>query len=110
MVPGLIAGHYRPEDCRIDLGPLAAHAGARFFQDSAVGIDPAQREVITARGERVHYDVLALDIGAGIGQRARTAQHALCLGPGPALLARWVRFRASPRRDERGRIALIADV
>ena len=29
MLPGWMAGHYRAEDCRIDLRPLAAAAGAR---------------------------------------------------------------------------------
>jgi len=107
MVPGLIAGHYRPEDCRIDLGPLAAHAGARFFQDSAVGMDPARREVITARGERLHYDVLSLDIGSGIREPAGTAEHALRLRPVEAFLAGWERLRASARKGEVRRIAVI---
>src|SRR5439155_7738993 len=38
MVPGVVAGHYRPGDCRIDLRPLAARSGARFLEDSAVGV------------------------------------------------------------------------
>ena len=29
MLPGWMAGHYREDDCRIDLRPLAAAAGAR---------------------------------------------------------------------------------
>src|SRR5438874_11092256 len=44
MVPGVVAGHYRSEDCRIDLGALAARAGARFLLDSAAGVDAARRE------------------------------------------------------------------
>ena len=60
MVPGVVAGHYRSEDCRIDLGALAARAGARFLLDSAAGVDAARREVTTARGERLRYDILAL--------------------------------------------------
>src|SRR5213596_2958147 len=67
MVPGVVAGHYRPGDCRIDLAALAARARARFLLDSAAGVDPAKREVTTARGERLHYDVLSLDIGSSAG-------------------------------------------
>src|SRR5438874_2249802 len=70
MVPGVVAGHYRPEDCRVDLGALAARAGARFLLDSAAGVDPARREVTTARGERLHYDVLSLDTGSSAGEPA----------------------------------------
>ena len=107
MVPGVVAGHYRPEDCRIDLRPLAARAGARFFQDSAVGIDPARREVVTARGERLDYDFLSLDIGSAIGEPAGTAEHALRLRPVEAFLAGWERLRALARKGEVRRIAVI---
>jgi selenide, water dikinase len=107
MVPGVVAGHYRPEDCRIDLRLLAAHAGARFFQDSAVGMDPARREVITARSERLHYDVLSLDIGSAVREPAGTAEHALRLRPVEAFLAGWERLRALARKGEVRRIAVI---
>src|SRR5258706_748934 len=107
MIPGVIAGHYRPEDCRIDLGRLAARAGARFFQDSAVGMDPARREVITARGERLAYDFLSLDIGSAIRQPAGAAEHALRLRPVEAFLAGWERLRESARSGEARRIAVI---
>src|SRR5258706_13635604 len=107
MIPGVIAGHYRPEDCRIDLGRLAARAGARFFQDSAVGMDPARREVITARGERLAYDLLSLDIGSAIRQPAGAAEHALRLRPVEAFLAGWERLRESARSGELRRIAVI---
>src|SRR5207247_10405104 len=56
MVPGVVAGHYGPGDCRIDLGALAARAGARFLLDSAAGVRPAQREGTRARGEPQHSD------------------------------------------------------
>src|SRR5882672_7807634 len=107
MVPGVVAGLYRPGDCRIDLGALAARAGARFFQDSAVGMDPARREVITARGERLAYDFLSLDIGSAIRQPAGAAEHALRLRPVEAFLAGWERLRESARRGEVRRIAVI---
>jgi selenide,water dikinase len=107
MVPGVVAGHYRPEDCRIDLRPLAERAGARFFRDSAVGMDPARREVITAQGEHLHYDVLSLDIGSAIREPAGTEEHALRLRPVEAFLAGWGRLRASARNGEVHRIAVI---
>src|SRR5437870_11067626 len=88
MVPGVVAGHYRPGDCRIDLVALAARAGARFLLDAAVGVDPARREVTTARGERLRYDVLSLDTGSSAGEPAGAAEHALRVRPVEAFLAR----------------------
>ena len=107
MVPGVVAGHYRPEDCRIDLGALAARAGARLIEDSATGVDPARREVTTARGERLHYDVLSLDTGSSAGEPAGAAEHALRVRPVEAFLAGWERLRASARKGEVRRIAVI---
>src|SRR5260221_8198475 len=107
MIPGVIAGHYLPEDCRIDLRSLAARAGARFFQDSAVGMDPARREVITARGERLAYDFLSLDIGSAIRQPAGTGERAIRVRPVEAFLAGWERLRESARSGEVRRIAVI---
>ena len=107
MVPGVVAGHYRPEDCRIDLGALAARAGARLVPDSAVGVDPARREVTTARGERLRYDVLSLDIGSSAREPAGVAEHALRVRPVEPFLAGWERLRESVRRGEVRRIAVV---
>ncbi len=107
MVPGVVAGHYRPEDCRVALGALAARAGARFFLDSAVGLDPARREVTTARGERLRYDVLSLDTGSSAGEPAGAADRALRVRPAEPFLAGWERLRESARRGEIRRIAVV---
>ena len=107
MVPGVVAGHYRPEDCRVDLGALAARADARFLLDSAVGVDSARREVTTARGERLHYDVLSLDIGSSAGEPSDTAERALRVRPVEPFLAGWERLRESAGRGEVRRIAVV---
>ncbi len=107
MVPGVVAGHYRPGDCRIDLGALAARAGARFFLDSADGVDPARREVTTVRGERLRYDVLSLDTGSSAGEPAGAAEHVLRVRPVEQFLAGWERLREWAKRGEVRRIAVI---
>jgi selenide,water dikinase len=107
MLPGVVAGHYRPEDCRIDLGALAARAGARLIGDSATGVDLARREVITAQGERLRYDILSLDVGSAPGEPAGAAERALRVRPVEAFLAGWERLRESARRGEVRRIAVI---
>ena len=107
MVPGVVAGHYRPEDCRIDLGALAARAGARFLEDSAVGVDPARREVITENGERLAYDFLSLDIGSSAGEPAGAGEHSLRIHPFEPFLAGWERLRESAGRGEVRRILVV---
>ena len=107
MVPGVVAGHYGPGDCRIDLVALAGRAGARFLPDSAAGVDPARREVTTARGERLRYDVLSLDTGSSAGEPAGAAEHVLRARPVEAFLAGWERLREAARRGEVRRIAVI---
>src|SRR5208282_1807159 len=44
-LPALIRGDRAPEDAHIDLGPLAAVAGARLVIAEATGIDLAARQV-----------------------------------------------------------------
>ena len=64
MVPGLVAGHYRAEQCAIALRPLAAAARVHFIEGSAVRLDAAARRVTLADGRVAEYDVLSLDTGA----------------------------------------------
>lgn len=64
MVPGLVAGHYRAEQCAIALRPLAAAARVHFIESSAVHLDAAARRVTLADGRIAEYDVLSLDTGA----------------------------------------------
>lgn len=64
MVPGLVAGHYRAEQCAIALQPLAAAARVHFIEGSAVALDVAARRVTLADGRVAEYDVLSLDTGA----------------------------------------------
>ncbi len=107
MIPGLIAGHYRPEECRIDLRPLAARAGGRFIEDSAVGVDLARREVTATGGARLVYDLLSLDIGSTSGEPARVFRHALRVRPVEGLLADWAGLRGAAGRSEVRCIAVV---
>jgi len=64
MVPGLVAGHYSAEQCRIALAPLAAAAGVRLLDGQATALDAAARCVHLADGRTAEYDVLSLDTGS----------------------------------------------
>lgn len=64
MLPGLIAGHYQPDECRIDLSPLAQQAGVTLILNSVIGIDANRQCVCLPDGTHIKYDLLSLDVGS----------------------------------------------
>ncbi|MSU90157.1 selenide, water dikinase SelD [Rhodobacteraceae bacterium 2CG4] len=96
MLPGLIAGHYRPEALDIDVVRLARFAGARLIAGLCTGIDPLARTVGVAGRPPVRYDVLSLDFGVGWENPAIDgfAAHAVPVKPMRAFARAWDRFAA----------------
>jgi selenide, water dikinase len=96
MLPGLIAGHYRFEQCHIDLEPLARFANARLIRASAVGIDRALRRVLVAGRPPLAYDLLSIDVGAtpALDAIPGAAEHALPVKPIGRFLGRFEALRA----------------
>ncbi len=64
MVPEWLGGVYTRADVTIPLEPICAREGVRFVQGTAVRLDREAREVETAAGDRLGYDLVAFDIGA----------------------------------------------
>jgi len=88
MLPGWMAGHYREDDCRIDLRPLAEAAGVRLLIGTATALDAEQRRLRSGKGEphagihgdTLDYYLLSLDNGHETDNAALDA-----LGPAPPL-------------------------
>lgn len=100
MLPGWMAGHYREDDCRIDLRPLAAAAGVRLLIGAATALDADQRRLRIANGEAhgdilgdwLDYDLLSLDIGSETDTAALDAlgpDRLLPVKPLPDFFAAW---------------------
>ncbi len=91
MLPGVVAGHYAPDEALIDAGRLVRFAGGRIYQDEAVGIDLAARQVLCRSRPPVPFDVLSLDVGS----RPNTvdvpgaAEHAIPVKPIDGFLRRF---------------------
>jgi selenide,water dikinase len=64
MLPGYVAGHYSFDDCHIDLGRLAALAGARLVRDAVVGLDRSGKKVLCRSRPPVPYDTVSINIGS----------------------------------------------
>ena len=110
MLPGQIAGHYRPDDTHIDTGPLCRFAGARLIQDEVIGLDLAARRVLCRNRPSVPFDLLSLDIGStpNTGDVSGADAHAIPVKPIDGFLDRFEAMRARVlARGGRTRIAVV---
>ena len=64
MTPEWAGRVYSRADVTVPLDRVCAEHGVRFVEDAAVALDREAREVETAGGRRVPYDVVAFDVGA----------------------------------------------
>jgi selenide,water dikinase len=100
MLPGLIAGHYAPGECVIDLEDLAARAGATVIYDRVAALDPQRRTARLERGGNVEFDLASLNLGSlpNFAGAPGAAEHALAAKPFEPFLEAWNALR------ERGRL------
>ena len=99
MLPGYIAGHYRFEDCHIDLETLCRGAGVRRVAGAIIGLDLQRRVACRADGTEFAFDVIAIDSGSTpvIAGIPGAAQHGMPVKPVPAFLDYWTKLRAATR-------------
>lgn len=97
MLPGLIAGHYRPDEIMIDLIRLARFAGARVILDRATGLDPVAKRIHLANRPPLRYDISSIDIGIGSGLPTLPGftDHATAAKPLGDYARRWESFLAT---------------
>jgi selenide,water dikinase len=110
MLPGLIAGHYRPDDAHIDTGPLARFAGARLYQDEVIGLDLVERRVICRGRPPVPYDLLSFNIGStpNTADVPGASEHAIPVKPIDGFLNRFeALLERVLARKGRTRVALV---
>ncbi len=73
MLPGWMAGHYTLEQCAIAVAPVAARAQVRGVLGQVVRLDVSERCAHTAQGERLEFDVVSINTGAGAVPQAGQA-------------------------------------
>ncbi|MGP1681509.1 MAG: FAD-dependent oxidoreductase [Giesbergeria sp.] len=109
MLPGWMAGHYREEDCRIDLAPWAERAGARLVLTELVGIDAQARCAVVEGGARLPYDWLSLDVGSSVDFQGLDALGAAFLPAKPLadFFTCWPQVLADARAAEAYSLAVV---
>ncbi|HVB14953.1 MAG TPA: selenide, water dikinase SelD [Stellaceae bacterium] len=109
MLPGYVAGHYRFEECHIDLVRLARFADARLIRDEATGLDRAARQVTCRAHPPIRYDIVSLDIGStpGLDDVPGAAEHTVPVKPIAQFAARWEALLERAREMGRVRLAIV---
>ncbi len=64
MLPGTLAGFYRPEETRIDLVKFCQQCGVRLIVDRANLLDPYTREIEFAHQPMLRFDLVSINIGS----------------------------------------------
>lgn len=105
MLPGVVAGLYRPEDAQIDLAALAAACGAHLVHAAATSLDRANKHVTLADGLTLPYDLVSIDVGIApaVSTIAGAAMQAIAVKPVSTFLERFAALRAACRADTRPR-------
>ena len=80
MLPGVISGHYRPEEAFIDLAQLAKNSQCEFIEDSIAQLDADSQIIETAGGEQIEYDLLSINTGS-VQSPVLEANHCLPIKP-----------------------------
>src|ERR1700719_2046778 len=109
MLPGVIAGLYKPHEAHIDLVRLAAVTGTRLIHAEASGLDRTAKRVLLAARPPIAYDILSIDVGItpDLTSIAGAAEHGVAVKPIGAFLAKFEHLRAQCRVGEVRRIAVI---
>ncbi len=110
MLPGLVAGHYLPEQAHIDLRKLSRFANARVIHAPATGLDLDRRRVFPAGRPPIGFDLLSLDVGSQPTLRHidGAKEHALGIKPVDVFRERWAEAeRECLERDGRLRVSVI---
>ena len=112
MVPGLIAGHYAPEECAVSVLSLLAGGRVQWLQRSVSALDAKSQVCILDDGSSLGYDFLSVNTGP-VHDRARleasmpgSRENALFVRPIDAFVELWPRV-CSLAEQRKLRIALI---
>jgi pyridine nucleotide-disulfide oxidoreductase family protein len=99
MLPGLLAGLYRPEQCRIPLQALCTAIDVELLQGRLLGLAPASNSVELADGRHISATWLSLNLGSQprVPRGAGAALEVLPVKPFEAFLKGWKLWQQAPQ-------------
>src|SRR6516164_2436798 len=106
MLPGTLAGLYRPDEMEIDLYRFAESCGARLIVDEVIGFEPEIRRVLFADRPPLRYDVASIGIGSIPGQRELWAENPAVLSVKPMATFR-TRFEQRLAQGGNARVVVV---
>ena len=97
-LPGLLAGRYRAEQCRVPLQPLCEAAGITLIEGRLDGLNPATRSVTLADGRRLTASWLSFNLGSlpKTIPRTQASLEVLPVKPFAAFTEAWRRWQGEP--------------
>lgn len=98
MMPGLVAEHYQPRQCRIGLPKLCAAAEVEFIQGTLVALLPDTPELLLATGETLRSTWLSLNLGSlpWLPEQFGDGMELLSVKPFADFIRRWQQWQESP--------------
>jgi len=66
MGPGMLGGHYSPEEIRFATRHVVEKQGCRFVLDRVVRVDPASRTIHLEKEGTLPYDVVSFNVGSNV--------------------------------------------
>ena len=95
MLPGLIAGHYRLDEARIDVAALAGRGYVELVQGAVAALDAGRRVARLEDGTEIEYDLASLNAGSLVDTSIPGAgEHAIPVKP----FHEFIHRLGSPRR------------
>src|ERR1051326_4332309 len=109
MLPGYVAGHYRFEECHIDLVRLARFAGARLIHGEVTGLDRAAQRILCQAHPAIRYDLVSRAIGSPprLGDVPGAPLHPIAVKPIAHFAARWEALLDRARAQGHVRLAVV---
>ncbi len=68
MGPGMLAGHYRPQDIRFNVKKMVETRGGEFIRGRVVKIIPDKKVLLLDSGRAVEYDIASFNVGSDVSR------------------------------------------